>query len=159
MQQSKCHGRGSETGKFTRESGLNARGHAENSGVWCWQQAVAAHRPWWGKSLKLQGKICRKSAAPSKFRQNCSHVVTAWRLRSPTVMNPRTQIEAILDRMRPLLQADGGDILLVDVSGRKAFVRLTGKCAGCPSSHLTLHIGVEMAIREALPEFEELVIV
>jgi Fe-S cluster biogenesis protein NfuA len=74
-------------------------------------------------------------------------------------MNPRTQIETVLERMRPLLQADGGDILLVDVSGRKAYVRLTGKCAGCPSSHLTLHIGVEMAIREALPDFEELVLV
>ena len=61
--------------------------------------------------------------------------------------------------MRPLLQADGGDIVLVDVSGRKAFVRLIGKCAGCPSSHLTLHIGVEMAIREAWPDFEEVVIV
>jgi len=74
-------------------------------------------------------------------------------------MDSQPAIEAILDRMRPLLQADGGDIELVEVSGRKAFVRLTGKCAGCPSSHLTLHIGVEMAIREALPEFEELVLV
>ena len=72
---------------------------------------------------------------------------------------PRAEVEAVLERMRPLLQADGGDILLVDVSGRKAYVRLTGKCAGCPSSHLTLHIGIEMAIREALPDFEELVIV
>ena len=61
--------------------------------------------------------------------------------------------------MRPLLQADGGDIELVEVNGKKAFVRLTGKCAGCPSSHLTLHVGVEMAIREVLPEFEQLVLV
>ena len=77
----------------------------------------------------------------------------------PVMTTPRAEVEAVLDRMRPLLQADGGDILLVDVSGQKAYVRLTGKCAGCPSSHLTLHIGVEMAIREALPDFEELVIV
>ena len=74
-------------------------------------------------------------------------------------MIPRAEIEAVLDRLRPLLQADGGDIELIDVADRKAFVRLSGKCAGCPSSHLTLHIGVEMAIREALPEFEELVLV
>ena len=74
-------------------------------------------------------------------------------------MNSQPAIEAILDQMRPLLQADGGDIELVEVSGRKAFVRLTGKCAGCPSSHLTLHVGIEMAIREVLPEFEELVLV
>lgn len=68
-------------------------------------------------------------------------------------------IQAVIDRVRPLLQADGGDIELVEVSGRKAYVRVSGKCAGCPSSHLTLHVGVEMAIRELLPEFEELVIV
>ena len=74
-------------------------------------------------------------------------------------MNSQSAIEAILDRMRPLLQADGGDIELVEVSGSKAFVRLTGKCAGCPSSHLTLHVGVEMAIREVLPDFEELVLI
>ena len=74
-------------------------------------------------------------------------------------MTPHAEIEDVLDRMRPLLQADGGDIVLVDVSGRKAFVRLTGKCAGCPSSHLTLHVGIEMAIRDVLPDFEELVIV
>jgi len=74
-------------------------------------------------------------------------------------MSSQPVIEATLARIRPLLQADGGDIQLVEVSGNKAFVRLTGKCAGCPSSHLTLHIGVEMAIREALPEFEEVVLV
>lgn len=71
----------------------------------------------------------------------------------------QTEIEAVLERIRPLMQADGGDIVLVNVSDRKAFVRLTGKCAGCPSSNLTLHIGIEMAIRDALPDFEELVIV
>ena len=74
-------------------------------------------------------------------------------------MNSQSAIEGILESMRPLLQADGGDIELVEVSDKKAFVRLTGKCAGCPSSHLTLHVGVEMAIREVLPDFEELVLV
>ena len=74
-------------------------------------------------------------------------------------MTLHAEIEGVLDRMRPLLQADGGDIVLVEVSGRKAFVRLIGKCAGCPSSHLTLHVGIEMAIRDVLPDFEELVIV
>ena len=73
-------------------------------------------------------------------------------------MNPQAEIEGIVSRLRPLLQADGGDIELVEVSDRKAFVRLSGKCAGCPSSHLTLHLGVEMAIRDALPDFEEVVL-
>lgn len=74
-------------------------------------------------------------------------------------MTPRNDVEVVLDRLRPLLQADGGDIELLDVVECKAYVKLSGKCAGCPSAHLTLHIGVEMAIREAVPEFEELVVV
>lgn len=74
-------------------------------------------------------------------------------------MTPRSDIEVVLERVRPLLQADGGDIELVDVLERKAYVRLSGKCAGCPSAHLTLHIGIEMAIRDAVPEFDELVVV
>ena len=69
------------------------------------------------------------------------------------------RIQKVLDRLRPFLQADGGDIELVDVVGNKATVRLTGKCAGCPSAHLTLHLGVEMAIKEEVPEFEELIVV
>lgn len=74
-------------------------------------------------------------------------------------MNSRGDIEAVLDRVRPLMQADGGDIELLSVNERKAYVRVSGKCAGCPSAHLTLHVGVEMAIREAVPDFDELVVV
>jgi Fe-S cluster biogenesis protein NfuA len=44
----------------------------------------------------------------------------------------------------------------VHVSGNSADVRLTGMCAGCPSAHMTLHVGVEAAIREEIPEFETL---
>ena len=73
-------------------------------------------------------------------------------------MNARSEVESVLDRVRPLLQADGGDIELVEVTDLKAYVRLTGKCAGCPSSHLTLHLGIETAIRDAFPEFQELVL-
>ena len=72
-------------------------------------------------------------------------------------MDP-TRIQAVIDRVRPYLQADGGDIHLLEVVGRKARVSLTGKCAGCPSAHLTLHVGVEMAIKEEIPELEELIV-
>jgi Fe-S cluster biogenesis protein NfuA len=74
-------------------------------------------------------------------------------------MTSRNEIEAVLDRLRPLLQADGGDIELVDVVSRKAYVRLSGKCAGCPTAHLTLHVGVEMAIRDVVADFEAVVVV
>lgn len=71
-------------------------------------------------------------------------------------MIPRERVETVLDRVRPFLQADGGDIELVAVNGNSADIRLTGMCAGCPSAHMTLHVGVETAIREEIPEFETL---
>src|SRR6185369_16083499 len=74
-------------------------------------------------------------------------------------MVSRDQIETVLGRIRPLMQADGGDIVLVDVRGNNAHVRLTGMCAGCPSAHMTLYMGVEMALRDEIKEFEELVVV
>jgi Fe-S cluster biogenesis protein NfuA len=71
-------------------------------------------------------------------------------------MVSRERIESVLNRVRPFLQADGGDVELVTVSGNCAEVRLTGMCAGCPSAHMTLTVGVESAIREEIPEFETL---
>jgi Fe-S cluster biogenesis protein NfuA len=69
-------------------------------------------------------------------------------------MITRERVEAVLDRVRPFMQADGGDIELVDVNGNSADVKLTGMCAGCPSAHMTLYVGVETALREEIPEFE-----
>ena len=66
------------------------------------------------------------------------------------------RVESVLARVRPFIQADGGDIELVGVEGNSAAVRLTGRCAGCPSAHMTLYLGVEMALREQMPEFEAL---
>jgi Fe-S cluster biogenesis protein NfuA len=74
-------------------------------------------------------------------------------------MVSREQVESVLGRIRPLMQADGGDIELVDLHGNSARVRLTGMCAGCPSAHLTLYMGVEMALREEIKEFADLVLV
>jgi Fe-S cluster biogenesis protein NfuA len=71
-------------------------------------------------------------------------------------MITRERVEAVLDRVRPFMQADGGDIVVIDVTGNSADVRLTGMCAGCPSAHMTLYLGVETALREELPEFETL---
>jgi Fe-S cluster biogenesis protein NfuA len=68
-------------------------------------------------------------------------------------MITREQVDEVLERVRPFMQADGGDIELVEVTGNSADVRLTGMCAGCPSAHMTLYLGVETALRDALPEF------
>lgn len=74
-------------------------------------------------------------------------------------MVTRERVEAVLERVRTFLRADGGDIELIEVQGNSARVRLTGMCAGCPSAHMTLYMGVEMALREEIREFEELHVV
>jgi Fe-S cluster biogenesis protein NfuA len=71
-------------------------------------------------------------------------------------MITKERVELVLARVRPFMQADGGDIQLLGIDGNSADVRLTGMCAGCPSAHMTLYLGVEMALREAMPEFETL---
>jgi len=71
-------------------------------------------------------------------------------------MVTKERVDAVLDRVRPFLQADGGDIQLLEVEGRSARVRLTGMCVGCPSAHMTLHLGVEAALRDEMPDFEHL---
>lgn len=73
-------------------------------------------------------------------------------------MVTRERVESVLSRVRPFLQADGGDIELLDVEGGSASVRLTGMCAGCPSAHMTLHLGVEVALRAEMPEFGNLMV-
>jgi Fe-S cluster biogenesis protein NfuA len=74
-------------------------------------------------------------------------------------MISRERIEAVLDRVRPMMRADGGDVELVAVCGNSAHVRLTGMCAECPSAYMTLHLGIAAALRRELPEFEHLQVV
>jgi Fe-S cluster biogenesis protein NfuA len=71
-------------------------------------------------------------------------------------MVTKDRIEDVLGRVRPFLQADGGDIELLAVDGNAAIVRLTGTCAQCPSAQMTLYLGIETALREEMPEFEGL---
>lgn len=67
-------------------------------------------------------------------------------------------VQALLDDMvRPALQGDGGDITLIKVEQRKIFVRLVGACSTCPSSIMTMKMGVEALLKEEFPQMEELV--
>jgi Fe-S cluster biogenesis protein NfuA len=75
------------------------------------------------------------------------------------LMMSKDRVESVLARIRPLMQADGGDIELVNVDGNVATVRLMGMCSGCPSAHLTLYMGIETALRQEITEFEELQVV
>jgi Fe-S cluster biogenesis protein NfuA len=63
----------------------------------------------------------------------------------------REQVTAVLERGRPFLQADGGDIELIHMQGNSATVRITGGCATCPTA---FDLSVEAALKEALPELQ-----
>jgi Fe-S cluster biogenesis protein NfuA len=71
----------------------------------------------------------------------------------------RAQVEEVLSKVRPSLLADGGDIELIDVKDGKVEVRLLGACHGCPMSQMTLKMGVERAIKAAVPGVTEVVAV
>ena len=68
----------------------------------------------------------------------------------------REKIEEALNRVRPSLQADGGDIELIDVNDNGVVkVKLTGACSGCPMSTMTLKMGVEKILKQHVPEIEK----
>lgn len=71
----------------------------------------------------------------------------------------REKVEAALNKVRPALWADGGDVELVNVKDGVVFVRLTGACGGCPMSTMTLRRGVERVIKAEVPEVKQLVAV
>ena len=71
----------------------------------------------------------------------------------------REKVEAALTRIRPALQADGGDVELVDVKEDVVTLRLTGACGGCPMATMTLQHGIERVVKEMVPEVKEVVAV
>ncbi len=67
----------------------------------------------------------------------------------------REDVEKALQKIRPALQADGGDIELVDIQDGVVRVKLTGACGGCPMSQMTLKQGVERVLKQEVPEVKE----
>ena len=64
----------------------------------------------------------------------------------------KEQVQAAIDKIRPMLKADGGDVELVDVTDDGVVqVRLQGACSGCPMSQMTLKNGIERIIKESVP--------
>jgi Fe-S cluster biogenesis protein NfuA len=64
-------------------------------------------------------------------------------------------VETVLDEMRPYLMADGGNVELVEIDGPIVKLRLQGACGSCPSSTMTLKMGIERRLREMIPEIAE----
>lgn len=64
-------------------------------------------------------------------------------------------VETVLDELRPYLMSDGGNVELVNIDAGVVHLRLQGACGSCPSSTMTLRMGIERRLREAIPEIVE----
>ena len=72
----------------------------------------------------------------------------------------KEKVEAALEKIRPSLQADGGDVELVEVTPEGVVkVRMTGACSGCPMREMTLQMGIGRALKEEVPGVKEIVAV
>lgn len=67
----------------------------------------------------------------------------------------REKLEKALDKIRPALMADGGNVELIDVDDGVVKVKLTGACGGCPMSQMTLKMGIERMLKQEIPEIKE----
>ncbi|MDB9447010.1 NifU family protein [Anabaenopsis sp. FSS-46] len=65
-------------------------------------------------------------------------------------------VETVLDEMRPYLMSDGGNVELVELEGPIVKLRLQGACGSCPSSAMTLRMGIERRLKEMIPEIAEI---
>ncbi len=71
----------------------------------------------------------------------------------------KEKVEAVLAQIRPALQADGGDVELVDANEGIVRLKLKGACAGCPMATMTLRHGIERILKEQIPELKEVLAV
>ena len=71
----------------------------------------------------------------------------------------RDKVEEVLDKIRPSLIMDGGNVELIAVNDGVVKVRLTGACGGCPMATLTLKMGIEQILKQEIPEVKEVVAV
>jgi Fe-S cluster biogenesis protein NfuA len=71
----------------------------------------------------------------------------------------KEKVEEALNKVRPALRADGGDVELVSVEDDVVKIKLTGACQGCPMSQMTLKMGIERHLKKEIPEIKEVVAV
>lgn len=69
----------------------------------------------------------------------------------------KEKVDKVLDKIRPALIADGGNVELVDVEDGVVKVKLTGACGGCPMSQMTLKMGIERLLKQEIPDIKEVV--
>ena len=71
----------------------------------------------------------------------------------------KEKVDKALDKIRPALMADGGNVELIDVEDGVVKVKLTGACGGCPMSQMTLKMGIERVLKQEIPDVKEVVAV
>ena len=74
---------------------------------------------------------------------------------STTMELTEENVEKVLDELRPYLMADGGNVEIAEIDGPIVRLRLQGACGSCPSSTMTLKMGIERRLREFIPEIAE----
>ncbi|MDQ3023822.1 MAG: NifU family protein [bacterium] len=77
----------------------------------------------------------------------------------PKTVSFEEQVRAVIEKVRPFLQMDGGDIELIAIEDNNALVRLHGACTSCSISDVHMKMGVEVAIKRDIPEFGELIVI
>ena len=91
------------------------------------------------------------------LRRLRSLIRLSFRMSTETMALTLENVEKVLDELRPFLMADGGNVEVVELDGPIVKVRLQGACGSCPSSTMTLKMGIERKMRESIPEVSEVV--
>ncbi|WP_269622454.1 NifU family protein [Prochlorococcus marinus] len=78
-------------------------------------------------------------------------------MENETMALTHENVEKVLDELRPFLMADGGNVEIVEIDGPIVKVRLQGACGSCPSSTMTLKMGIERKLQEMIPEVSEVI--
>jgi len=98
------------------------------------------------------------SGCCSPEQQETCHGVKASKTSEGDNMDDlKERVEASLDKVRPALVADGGNVELVDVTDGIVKVKLVGHCAGCPMSMMTLKNGIERILKQEIPEVKQVI--
>ena len=78
-------------------------------------------------------------------------------MENETMALTHENVDKVLDELRPFLMSDGGNVEIVEIDGPIVKVRLQGACGSCPSSTMTLKMGIERKLKEMIPEVSEVV--
>ena len=103
--------------------------------------------------LRQSGSVKPRSAKPAAADVPASASAAAAPAGGGGPDELHGKVAALLERIRPGVQADGGDVELIGITDHGvARIKLHGACVGCPSSEMTLHMGIERSLREHIPQ-------